>query len=241
MRVGIYARVSTDDQETDNQVPRILDYIRSRGWDLKEKHIFVEEKGISGKVFDRPALNELKKSVRRRSLDVVVFTKLDRLGRSVRGLTDLLEEWNDLNVQMVALDQQIDTTGPWGRFQYHMISAFDEVERDIIAERTKEGLEGARRRGSVLGRPEVYLETEAEERLKRLFASNVSLRGILDDLVSFGYQAIRTTKQGKKKSIPITLHLVRKRVSEIQEEIKLEEQGNEGVRQTNVYQTVESD
>lgn len=241
MRVGLYARVSTDDQETDNQVPRILDYIKSRGWDIKEKHIFVEERGISGKIFDRPALNQLKKAVRKRSIDAVVVTKLDRLGRSVRGLTDILEEWNSLNVQMVAIDQQIDTTGPWGRFQYHVISAFAEVEREIIAERTREGLEGARRRGSILGRPEVYLEVGADERLKDLLSQGVSLRGILDDLQCQGFQAIRKTKDGKKKSISITLHLVRKRVSEIREEIRLENQTGEGVRETFVFQTKESD
>lgn len=238
MRAGLYARVSTDDQDTDNQVPRIQDYIRSRQWDLKEKHVFIEEKGISGKVFDRPALNELKKAVRKRSLDVVVFTKLDRLGRKVRGLTDIMEEWNNLGVQMVAIDQQIDTTGPWGRFQFHVISAFAEVEREVISERTKEALEVKRRNGEVLGRPPVYLETEADSLLKLLVSQKTPLRRILEELQIEGYQAIRTTKGGKKKSIPITLHLVRKRVSEIQGESPHKSGSSEAVRKTNVSHTM---
>jgi len=140
MKIG-YARVSTKDQSLDLQE----DALKKAGC----KRIYSEQ--VSGKKTDRPKLSELIGQIREG--DVVVVWKLDRLGRSLRDLVNLVSKFQDLGVGFQSLKDNIDTTTPTGKLTFHLFAALAEFERDIISERTKAGLSAARARGRKGGRP----------------------------------------------------------------------------------------
>jgi DNA invertase Pin-like site-specific DNA recombinase len=149
MRSAIYARVSTFDQEPENQLAEIRRYVGARGWTSAE----YVDRGISGAKDRRPALDALLKDARRRRFDVVVVWRLDRLGRNLRHLITLLEELQALGIAFVSLNEGIDATTPAGKLQMHILGAIAEFERARIAERVKAGLQRARAQGKRLGRP----------------------------------------------------------------------------------------
>ena len=148
-RAAIYARVSTFDQEPENQLQEVRRYVAARGWEATE---FVD-RGVSGAKDSRPALDCLVKDARRRKFDAVVVWRLDRLGRNLRHLILLLEELQALGVAFVSLSEGIDATTPAGKLQLHILGAIAEFERARIAERVKAGLQRARAQGRRLGRP----------------------------------------------------------------------------------------
>src|SRR4051812_42878913 len=149
MRTAIYARVSTLDQEPENQLAEIRRYVAARGWTAEE----YVDRGISGAKDRRPALDRLLVDARRRRFDVVVVWRLDRLGRNLRHLITLLEELQALGIAFVSLNEGIDATTPAGKLQMHILGAIAEFERARIAERVKAGLRRARAQGTRLGRP----------------------------------------------------------------------------------------
>ena len=106
------------------------------GWTIDA--VFVDD-GVSGAARSRPALDELRGSIRRKQTDVVVVAKLDRLGRTVRGLVEWMSEWDDDGVALVSVSEAFDSSSPAGRMQRNLLAMFAEFERDRIAERTSEG------------------------------------------------------------------------------------------------------
>ncbi len=149
MKAAIYVRVSTLDQNLDNQLDDLHKYVRQRGWG----DAVVYSDRVSGAKDRRPGLDDLLKAARRRHIDVVVCWRLDRLGRSLRHLLDVLQEFEALGVGFISLHEGLDVTTPAGRLQMHMLGAFAEFERSRIAERVRAGLDRARRQGKRLGRP----------------------------------------------------------------------------------------
>lgn len=149
VRAAIYARVSTFDQEPENQLVELRRYASARGWDVKE-HV---DHGISGAKERRPALDALLADAKRRRFDVLVVWRLDRLGRNLRHLIILLEELQALGIAFVSLGEGIDATTPAGKLQMHILGAIAEFERSRIAERVRAGLQRARAQGKRLGRP----------------------------------------------------------------------------------------
>lgn len=135
-----YARVSTQDQHPEAQT----DALAAAGCE----RVFVDR--ASGKLARRPELDKALAYLR--PGDVLVVTKLDRLGRSVRNLIELAGELNEHGVGLRVLHQGIDTTTPGGKLFFHMIAAIAEFERDMITERTLDGLDAARARGRTGGR-----------------------------------------------------------------------------------------
>ena len=156
MRAAIYARVSTLDQEPENQLRELRRYAEARGWQSVE---FID-KGVSGARESRPALDALLRDARRRRLDAVVVWRLDRLGRNLRHLIMLLDELTALGVSFVSLGEGIDTTTPAGRLQLHILAAIAEFERARIQERVRAGIARARAQGLRLGRPRVPVTDE---------------------------------------------------------------------------------
>jgi len=136
-----YARVSTGDQHPEAQ----QDALRAAGCDK----VFTDH-GVSGKLARRPQLDAALAYLR--DGDVLVITKLDRLGRSVRNLIDEVAGLGERGVDLVVLHQGIDTTTPGGKLLFHVMAAVAEFERDLIAERTRDGLAAARARGRKGGR-----------------------------------------------------------------------------------------
>jgi len=149
MKAATYVRVSTLDQEPDNQLHDLRRYVTARGWTATE---YVDH-GVSGAKDSRPGRNRLLADARRRKPDVVVCWRLDRLGRSLRHLVGLLDELQTLGVAFVSLAEGIDTTTPAGRLQMHILASVAQFERERIIERVKAGLARAKRQGRRLGRP----------------------------------------------------------------------------------------
>ena len=149
-RTAVYARVSTLDQEPENQLAELRRYVRARSWPAAVEYV---DRGVSGSTDSRPALNRLVADARRRRFDVLVVWRLDRLGRSLKHLITLLDDLQVLGVAFVSLAEGIDATTPAGKLQMHILGAISEFERARIAERVKAGLAQARRRGRRLGRP----------------------------------------------------------------------------------------
>jgi DNA invertase Pin-like site-specific DNA recombinase len=112
--------------------------------------------GVSGAQERRPGLDALLSAVRTRKVDVVVIVKLDRLARSTHHLLSMAKEFESLGVDLVAIDQAVDTTTPAGRLLFHMLGAIAEFERDLIRERVIAGVRRARVLGKHLGRPKIH-------------------------------------------------------------------------------------
>ena len=147
MRAAIYARVSTLDQEPENQLGELRQYVGARSWTSVE----YVDKGVSGSKDRRPALDALIKDAKRRRFDVLVCWRLDRLGRNLKHLVTLLDELQALGVAFVSLAEGIDATTPAGKLQMHILGAIAEFERARIAERVRAGLARARANGRRLG------------------------------------------------------------------------------------------
>src|SRR5467141_1959812 len=148
MRSAVYARVSTFDQEPENQLAEIRRYVTARVWTTVE----YVDRGVSGAKDRRPALDELLKDAKRRRFDVLVVWRLDRLGRNLKHLITMLDELQALGVAFVSLAEGIDATTPAGRLQMHLLGAIAEFERGRIRERVVAGLQRARANGVRLGR-----------------------------------------------------------------------------------------
>jgi DNA invertase Pin-like site-specific DNA recombinase len=157
--VALYARVSTADQTTDNQLIELRRYVEARGWTVVEEFV---DHAISGTKASRPALDQMLAAARHRRIDAVVCWKLDRIGRSTKHLILLLDELQALGVVFVSLQDTIDATTPVGKMAFTMLAAFAELERATIVERVRAGLGRARRQGKVLGRPRRSRLTEAQ-------------------------------------------------------------------------------
>jgi DNA invertase Pin-like site-specific DNA recombinase len=149
MIAAIYARVSTFDQEPENQLAELRRYVQARGWTAAE----YVDRGVSGAKERRPALDTMLKAARRRQVDVIVCWRLDRLGRSLKHLITVLDEFQALGVAFVSLNEGVDGTTPAGKLQMHILGAIAEFERDRIRERVLAGLQRARAQGKKLGRP----------------------------------------------------------------------------------------
>jgi DNA invertase Pin-like site-specific DNA recombinase len=150
MKIG-YARVSTKDQVLDLQI----DALKKEGCDL----IFKET--ASGAKTDRPELHKLMSHLRKD--DIVVVYKLDRLGRSLKHLLEIVAELDTKSVGLKSINDAIDTNTPQGRLFFNISASFAEFERDLIRERTKSGLEAARARGRKGGRRQ-GMTKEAEQK-----------------------------------------------------------------------------
>jgi DNA invertase Pin-like site-specific DNA recombinase len=156
MKAAIYARVSTFDQEPENQLQELRRYVEARGWTGQE----YVDRGVSGAKDRRPALDALVSDAKRRKFDVLICWRLDRLGRNLRHLILLLDELSALGVAFVSLQEGIDATTPAGRLQLHILGAIAEFERARIQERVRAGLARARSQGVKLGRPRRRIDPE---------------------------------------------------------------------------------
>jgi DNA invertase Pin-like site-specific DNA recombinase len=194
-RAAIYARVSTHDQVCSNQLLALHSFAEARGWTVTE---FVDH-GQSGVKEKRPALDAMLAAVRARKVDLVSCVKLDRLARSVHHLVGMVREFEALGVDLVVLDQAIDTTTPSGRLLFHVLASVAEFERDLIRDRVQAGLRRARAQGKRLGRPRVHQVNLHEAQALR--AQGVSLRGIARAL-GVHPMAIRRALAGTASAAP---------------------------------------
>ena len=151
-RIAVYGRVSTDAQNHASQLRDVRAYVRRR-WPKAETTEYLDK--ASGTRFSREGLDAMMAEVRKGRIDVVAVYKLDRLGRSLQHLAQLIGELETHGTALVASSQGIDTSesNPAGRLQMHVLAAVAEFERSVIVERINAGLAAARERGAKLGRP----------------------------------------------------------------------------------------
>ena len=138
-----YARVSTRQQDLSRQLDLLDRYECNK--------IYTEK--ISGVRANRPELNKLKKRVKEN--DKIIIESFSRLGRSTKDLIDLVYFFEKKGVKVISIKENFDTQTPQGKLMMTVFQAFSQFERDIIVERTKEGLESARARGNIGGRPRI--------------------------------------------------------------------------------------
>ena len=166
MLVG-YARVSTRDQNLDLQ----LDALRKEGCEK----IFTDKD--SGTKTERQGLRDALEYLR--DGDVLVVYKLDRLGRRVRSLVNWINSLNEKGIQFCSVTERIDTTTAQGRLFFHIMAAMAEMERELIVERTKAGLDAARARGRVGGGKRLMTESKIDT-AKRLLKSDLPPKEVAD-------------------------------------------------------------
>lgn len=169
MKVALYARVSTHDQQTlPMQLKAMRVYARKRGWKIKSE---IQEIGSGAKT--RPKREELLRQARRRDIDAIVVWRLDRWGRSVSDLIGTVRELVDIGVGFVSLTEALDLTTSAGKAMAGMLAVFAEFERDILRERVKAGIAHSREKGKPHGRPATASLKTAE--IKKLYKNGKGL------------------------------------------------------------------
>jgi DNA invertase Pin-like site-specific DNA recombinase len=152
-----YARVSTQDQSLNAQRDALIACGCAVIFDDKASGSFASRPGLAA------ALKDIAVG------DTFVVWKIDRLGRTVKGLIDLVQSLHDKGAHFRSLSDSLDTRGPQGKFFFHVMAAFAEMERDLIRERTRAGLKAAKARGRIGGRPTIMSDAKllvAKERRK---------------------------------------------------------------------------
>ena len=159
LRVGLYARVSTHDQQTlPLQIHAMRDFAAKRNWTIA-----IQMKEVGSGAAHRERRATLIAAARRREIDVVLVWRLDRWGRSVADLVSTLQELQHLGVGFVSLTEALDLT-PAGRAMAGLLSVFAEFEREILRERVCAGIAHARQQGKRLGRPPSVVHKAVEAR-----------------------------------------------------------------------------
>ena len=178
MKVALYARVSTRDQTEDNQLIRLRQVATARGYEIVGEYADC----ASGADAKRPALDRMRRDAKAGKFTRLMATKLDRLARSTGNLADLVADLDRWNVGLELLDQPIDTTTPTGRLTTVILGAVAEFERELIRDRTRDGLARAKAQGKTLGRPKRQLTPYQRAKLRAILADDpdISIRALSD-------------------------------------------------------------
>ncbi len=160
---ALYARVSTTDQDVAMQLHALREYCK-----LRKIKVFQEytDSGISGMKDSRPSLDLMMEDARQKKFDTIIVYRFDRFARSARHLILALEEFQSLGIDFISYQENIDTDSPLGKALFVIVGAVAELERNIIVERVKSGLEMAKSKGIQLGRPHVHFNIQKAQRWK---------------------------------------------------------------------------
>lgn len=168
MIVALYARVSTEGQNDDNQLRRLEEYANRQGWPIFDCYADV----ASGANPRRPALDRMLADAKARLFDMILCTKLDRMARSTINLLEIMTNLEIWNVSVMFLDQPIDTRTAAGRMMLAVLASMAEFERELIRDRTKDGLARAKAEGRHGGRPARKLTDYQLKKARRILAEN---------------------------------------------------------------------
>jgi len=190
-RAGLYARVSTNDQQTiPLQIRALREYAARRGWTVA-----MQVREVNSGAARREAREKLLDAARRREIDVVLVWRLDRWGRSVTDLLATLQELEHLGVGFVSLTEALDLATPAGRAMAAMLAVFAAFEREVLQERTRAGLAHARQNGKRLGRPATAAAHASD--IRQLYQNGISKAEIARRL-AIGRTSVRRILAGKE-------------------------------------------
>ena len=192
VKAALYSRVSTEDKGQDNEVQlrELRAFCQRIGYDIYNEYCDV---GESGAKRSRPALNEMMQDANKKLFDVVVVWKLDRLSRSLGHLIETLNSLNERKIGFVCLTQDIDTTTAGGQLMFHVIGAFAEFERQLIAERVKAGLAKRKADGKGLGRQNLMTEEMRKQLVDSIIVQHKEGKALRK------IEATYRTKHGKER------------------------------------------
>jgi DNA invertase Pin-like site-specific DNA recombinase len=188
-----YTRVSTDEQAMSGlgleaqqaTLRRAFDF---RGWELAE---LVREEGISGSSLNRPGLRHALELIAAGDVDGLVVAKLDRLTRSMRDFCEIVDWFEEARAPLVMLEPDVDTSKPAGRAVAAVMTAFAELERSMIGDRTRAALAAKRARGEPTGRPAIADQPDLVVRIQDLQLEHNSLSAIARVLSDEGWPTVR--------------------------------------------------
>jgi DNA invertase Pin-like site-specific DNA recombinase len=163
MRVAVYLRVSTTDQNPETQGREVRAFVAARGWEPVETY---QDVGVSGARARRPALDRLLQDAWRGRFEAVVVWDLSRMARSTLHALELLRELEQMKVRLITVKQTFDTDTPLGKAFFTLAAMFAELERSILIERVRAGMARARAEGKRIGRPARFVDLVQLERLR---------------------------------------------------------------------------
>lgn len=172
VKVALYLRVSTTDQDPETQGREVRAFVATRGWEMVETY---QDVGVSGARTRRPALDQLLQDAWRGMFEAVVVWDLSRMARSTLNALQLLQRLEQMNVRLIAVKQVFDTDTPLGKAFFTLAAMFAELERSILIERVRAGMARARAEGKRIGRPVRAVDLDE---LHRLCAEGLSIRQI---------------------------------------------------------------
>jgi putative DNA-invertase from lambdoid prophage Rac len=188
-RAGLYARVSTLEQQTlPMQLAAMRQYVRRRGWTVA-----IEVQEVASGAKERPERQRLVDAAKRREVDAIVVWRLDRWGRSVADLVTTLHDLTTVDVGIISLNEALDLTTPSGRALAGMLAVFAEFERDILRDRVRAGIAQARKEGKPHGRPRTAARLVGQ--MRKLRKEGVSNRKIAERLGVSRTSVIRLLSQ----------------------------------------------
>ena len=152
-KVVIYSRVSTKDQNCENQIRLLKEIVERNNWNLVDLYVDVGISGSKGRE-SRKEFDRLNKDMIRRKFNRILVWDISRLGRSLQHLVEFLNEVNSIGCNLYIHQSGLDTSTPNGKMMFQMIGVFSEFEREMISERVKLGLERVKSKGKKLGRPQ---------------------------------------------------------------------------------------
>ena len=195
MKVGIYVRVSTLQQTTENQLLDLYEICERNDWTVVEEY----NETVSGTkgVDSRSELNRLLKDASRKKYEKLVIWSVDRLGRSMKHLVMVLSQLKDLDVDIYSYKQGIDTSTTMGSSFFHMVGIFSELENNMRSERQKIGIKRAMKDGIMFGRKDV-MDEEKEYQIYQLRSKGKSIRSIAKEV---GISVGRTHKACSSMSL----------------------------------------
>lgn len=178
-RVALYARVSTDRQSTENQLRELREVADRMGWQVVGEFVDHGISGAKGRK-DRPRLHAMLTGVAKKDFDIVAAWSVDRLGRSLIDLVNMLQELHSVGIDLYLHQQGVNTTTPAGKALFGMMGVFAEFERGMIQERVRAGMALVKRTGKnkrgeavTIGRPRVG--DEVERRIRELRAEGLGM------------------------------------------------------------------
>jgi len=205
-RAALYLRVSTLDQNPENQLHDLKQLAAQRGFEIAEVYT---DHGVSGTRAKRPALDRMLADARRGRLQAVVVWSCDRLARSTRHFLEVLDELGRLGIEFLSFRENLDTGGALGRAIVVIIAAISELERNLIVERVRAGMRRARLEGQRLGRPPLVIDRQEiicdrkrglslGQIAKRHAASRTTIKRILDSVPEGCLPALPQTKENRR-------------------------------------------